>query len=335
MSIYLFGIMWTYTYVPFYLLMFACALALIIWRYKAQERLITLLSSRQHQRVMFKHYSPSLFILKPILYAVGLFFIFLTLLHPQWNKKEESVEQEGRDLLIALDISRSMLAQDIKPDRLQCAQQKIKKLLSMLSCERVGLMLFSGAPFVQCPLTTDYGAFHMFLDSIDAETVSSGTTALDAAINKALAVFSSMPHKKNKLLVIFTDGEDFSSNLAHVKQKAKEIGLHIFTIGIGSTQGAPIPVFDERGNHKGMQRDEKGTIVMSRLNEGILRTLSNDTGAHYIKTTTDDHDLELLVSAVQRYDKEKFEEKKFARYEEQYPYFLFISLICFALEWIL
>jgi len=335
MTTTLFGITWTYTYLIIYLGLFLTAVGIIVWRYRAHKQIIRLLSSHSHHKILLKNYSQSSFFIKPILYGTGLFFIFLTLLHPQWNKKEEAVMQEGRDLFIALDISRSMLAQDVKPNRLQCARQKIKKLLSLLSCERVGLMLFSGAPFVQCPLTTDYGAFHMFLDTIDAETVSSGTTALDAAINKALTIFSSMPNKKNKLLVILTDGEDFSSSLADVKQKAKDIGLHIFTIGIGTTQGAPIPVFDEQGNHKGMQRDEKGSIVISRLNEGILRTLSQDTGAHYIKATSDDHDLELLLEAVQRYEKEKFEDKKFARYEEQYPYFLFMSLLCFALEWIL
>src|SRR5579859_5089397 len=146
MTTTLFGITWTYTYLIIYLGLFLTAVGIIVWRYRAHKQIIRLLSSHSHHKILLKNYSQSSFFIKPILYGTGLFFIFLTLLHPQWNKKEEAVMQEGRDLFIALDISRSMLAQDVKPNRLQCARQKIKKLLSLLSCERVGLMLFSGAP---------------------------------------------------------------------------------------------------------------------------------------------------------------------------------------------
>ena len=253
-----------------------------------------------------------------------------------------SMGKEGRkncpreEIFLLHSIFRSMLAQDIKPSRLECAKKKIRQLLQRLSCERVGLILFSGAPFVQCPLTSDYGAFHMFLDSIDVESVSSGTTSLDQAIYKAVTLFCAMPEKKNKILVVITDGEDFSSNLTGVKQKAQELGLHIFTLGIGTPQGAPIPIFDEKGRQSGVQYDEKGSIVISRLNDGILQTLSADTGAHYIHVTPDSHkDVQELVDAVCRYEKEKLEDKKVARYEEQYPYFLFISLCCFVMEWLL
>jgi Ca-activated chloride channel family protein len=252
-----------------------------------------------------------------------------------WNKKEETVEQEGRDLFIALDISRSMLAPDCLPNRLMCAKSKIKKLLPMLSCERVGLILFSGSSIIQCPLTTDYGAFLMFLEAIDAETVSAGTTALDQAIAKAMDAFGLMKDKKNKLLVIFTDGEDFSSNLAGIKQDAIKKGLHIFTVGVGTQEGAPIPLYDAYGKQIGHQLDDRGNVVITHLNEGILRSVAQDSGSIYLTLTTDDSDLRSLVRAVTSFEKEKIEDKKISMLEDQYHYFLLISLFCLLLEWIL
>lgn len=335
MSLTLGGINWADTHALIYFPLLGIAIGLIIYRYYAKQSLMKYLAVKKYHSLLFSHYSYVTSWIKSLLLATSLLFLFLTLLHPQWSKKEEIVTQEGRDLLIALDISRSMLAQDLKPSRLECAKSKIKKLTSLLSCERVGLILFAGAPFVQCPLTTDYGAFHMFIDTLDVQTVSSGTTAIEQAINKALQLFGSMKDKKNRILVVFTDGEDFSSNLMGIRQQAKDMGLHIFTIGVGTPEGAPVPAIDEQGKQKGVQYDNKGTIVISRLNEGILRSLSQETGAEYIKITSDDADIERLAQAVQRYEKEKFEDKKFERYEEQYPYFLIVSFICLALEWLL
>ncbi len=334
MSMTLFGITWSYLQALYFFPLLIAAIILMTRRYQMVARVIASFKS-QRQKLLFSHNLRTRSLIKLILMCMGLTALFLTLLHPQWGKKEENIVQEGRDLFIALDISRSMLAQDIKPNRLTCAKQKIKRLTELLDCERVGLLLFSGSSFVQCPLTHDYGAFHMFLDTVDAETISSGTTALDQAINKVVTIFGSMPAKKNKLLVIFTDGEDFSSNLADIKQKAQAIGLHIFTIGVGTAQGAPIPLFDERGKQQGVQHDAKGAIVISRMNEGILKTLSRDTGAQYIKSTPNNTDIERLVEIVHAYEKEKLEDKKFERSEEQYPWFLCMSFICFILEWIL
>lgn len=273
---------------------------------------------------------------KSFLFALGFLFLSIALLRPQWNKSEEMVMQEGRDLYIALDISRSMLASDCEPNRLQCAKEKIKHLVKKLSCERVGLILFSGSAFVQCPLTSDYGAFYLYLDAVDAELISSGTTALDQAIHQALQSFDSVPNRKNKLLAIFTDGEDFSRNLGQIKEEALQSHLSIFTVGLGTPEGAPVPLFDAHGNMIGHQKDAKGGVVISRLNEEILRVLSHDAGGKYIRATHDSNeDMYQLVAVVNAFDKEQLGEQKMSRYEDQYHYFLGISFICFALEWIL
>ena len=213
--------------------------------------------------------------------------------------------------------------------------EKIKELLKKLSCERVGLILFSGTAFVQCPLTSDYSAFYLYLDAVDAELISSGTTALDQAIKQAITSFSTMPNRKNKLLVLFTDGEDFSHNLSAIKHEALQENLSIFTIGIGTTEGAPVPLFDVHGIQVGHQKDARGNVVISRLNEGILTALSHDVGGQYIKTTHHDDDIVQLVRSIASREKETIGEQKLSRYEDQYHYFLLVSFICFVLEWLL
>jgi len=273
--------------------------------------------------------------IKSILLCGTFLLLFIALLRPQWNKIDNRVTEQGRDLYVALDISRSMLAIDCHPNRLIYAKNKIKKLLTKLSCERVGLILFSGTAFVQCPLTSDYSAFYLYLDAVDAELISSGTTALDKAIEQALLSFSTSVERKNKLLVIFTDGEDFSHNLSTIKKEAAQNNLSIFTIGIGSIEGAPVPLFDHNGNQIGHQKDRNGNVVISRLNEGILQTLSYDAGGHYSKATEDDSDITSFVSCVEAREKEALAERTYQQYEDQYHYFLIMAFVCLVLEWLL
>ncbi|MBM17479.1 MAG: hypothetical protein CL947_00240 [Epsilonproteobacteria bacterium] len=273
--------------------------------------------------------------IKSLLFLFGCIFLMVALLRPQWDKKEELVEQEGRDLLIALDISRSMLAQDEKPNRLEFAKQKIKKILYNLSCERVGLILFSGTTVLQCPLTTDYAAFFMFLDQIDAETISSGTTTLDQAIRQAISVYDNMSSRKTKLLFLFTDGEDFSTNLTGVKEKAAEQKLSIVTFGIGSEHGAPVPVLDAQGKQTGFEKDLDGSIIMSKLNEGILKNLSKQTGGKYFHASSSDTDVQQVIQYVQKFEKDKLEDKTVDQLQEKYHYFVAGAFVCLALEWLL
>lgn len=298
-------------------------------------RVLRLLAPAQLRSVVLKRGAYIRYSIKTILFLIGIIFLVLALLRPQWDKKEEVVEQEGRDLLIALDISRSMLAQDEKPNRLEFAKHKIKKLLYNLKCERVGLILFSGTTVFQCPLTTDYAAFFMFLDQIDAETISSGTTALDQAIRQAISVYDAMSDKKTKLLCLFTDGEDFSTDLSGIKDKAAQQGLSIFTIGIGSEHGAPVPIIDQKGKQIGFEKNSDGSVVMSKLNEGILKNLSQQTGGQYFHATKSDQDIQELISLVESFEKDKLEDKTVGRLQEKYYYFVAVSFVCFALEWLL
>jgi len=336
MSINVFGITWgqpgnLVLIIP----LLVIATAIIVYRIIRSKRAVKTLSSGAWGKKFLLHFSSGRLYIKAFLSIIGTGFLLITLLHPQWNKKEQIVAQKGRDLFIALDVSRSMLAADCAPNRLECAKAKIKKLVQSLSCERVGLLLFSGTAFIQCPLTSDYGAFFTFLDAVDVETIASGTTALDQVIKKVLEAYGSMEARKTKLLAIFTDGEDFSSNLQQIKQQAQDQKLHIFTVGVGTTQGAPIPQLNEHGKQIGHIKDKKGSVVISHLNEGILYNVSESSGGTYVPISSDDSDVKKIVRQVSSFEKEQLEDKKFATIDEQYPYFLFVSFICFILEWFL
>jgi Ca-activated chloride channel family protein len=319
----------------FVLPLLGVAIAVLVYRCICIEKALHLLGSIKTRKRLLFNFSLFKVIIKALLFALGLLAIALTLLHPQWNKKDETVSQQGRDLIIALDISRSMLASDCKPSRLECAKVKIRQLVKQLSCERVGLLLFSGTAFMQCPLTSDYNSFFLFLDQVDAETIASGTTAFDQALTAALNAYKEIEGRKSKLLVMFTDGEDFSSNLSKIKQRVQDEKVHVFTFGVGTPEGAPIPLFNEQGMQIGHMKDKKGSIVISRLNEGILNTVAHDSAGLYIRMTSDNADVKTLINQIHRFEKEKIEDKTFSRVDEQYPYFLIVGLVLLIIEWLL
>ena len=174
----------------------------------------------------------------------------------------------------------------------------------------------------------------MFLNQIDVESISSGTTALDAPIGLAIRSFSERSGK-SKLLVIVTDGEDFSPTLASTKDSARSLGLTVFALGIGTAQGAPIPLYDVYGNPKGHQKDKEGSIVISKLNEPLLQSLTADLGGAYIHAALDNKDIAQLINHLTAFEKERFEDRMIEHYQEQYPWFLLISFIALLMEWIL
>ncbi len=308
-----------------------CGALLLFRRYLWQKRVSQQLGGMN----TLKHFSLFRKFLKTILVSVSLLLLAIALARPQWGEVSQTVSQEGRDVLIALDISRSMLAQDILPSRIDAAKKKIKELLSRLTAERVSLLVFSGIALVQCPFTSDTHAFLNFLDLADVEAVSTGTTAIDAALSTAIKTFEDVPGRASRLLVLFTDGEDFSTDLLGVEAQAQKLGVHIFTVGVGTPEGAPIPLYDERGKTQGHQKDAQGNLVITRLNEQLLSDLAKKTGGTYIRMTPNEEDSAALVKAVHRFEKEKFDDTTFATQEERYTLFALIGAILLLLDWIL
>lgn len=311
-------------------------IGVMFYRLYRTKRVINKLASMRHiQDLVLINFSSARLIVKAGLFVLGFLMLSLALLRPQSQGESRTVAQEGRDLFIALDISKSMLAQDCAPNRLACARAKIKALLQQLSCERVGLILFSGSAFVQCPLTKDYGAFTLFLDQVDVETISSGSTVLDQAVSTAAAQFSQLPDRKNKLLVILTDGEDFSSDMSALQDKIRQSGMHVFALGVGTAQGAPIPLYDVRGAAIGHQKDVHGAVVITKLDENLLRSLTHDLGGMYVPMSTDDKDIRAIAGRVHKYEKEKFDDAMTSYAYEWYPILVGLSAVFFLIEWIL
>lgn len=272
---------------------------------------------------------------KALLHTLAALGMMIALMRPQGDAVELLVHAQGRDVVFALDISRSMLAADLAPNRLTIAKEKIINALSLLKGERVGLILFSSTAFVQCPLTDDLKLFKMLLDAVDSETVSRGSTALDVVLLAAIDLFKRMPERKSKLVVMLTDGEDFSTNLESVRREVHELGMHLYIIGVGSPQGAPIPILDMHGKQSGFEKDEQGAVIMSRLQENLLSNLAHSVDGWYGTATRDASDINHIIDRVKQFEKEELADKKVENRAELYWYPLVVSVICLLLEWLL
>ena len=317
-----------------YLPLFIVPIVLIIWYAFRQRNALKQLAGA-HRRLLLHNLAGWRTLTKAWLLCAGLVAIFIALLQPQWGKQEQNIIQEGRDLLVLLDISGSMRAKDLKPSRLDLAKLKIRALLGKLTCERVGLIIFSGSAILQCPMTSDYPAFLMFLDNVDTESIASGTTALDTALEKAMATFKHIGSAKHKLVFLLTDGEDFSTNLTGIQQAAAREHITLMTLGIGSPEGAPIPKLDHHGNQVGHETDETGAIALSKLNEEKLRTITKDLHGKYLRANYDDGDIASMVKYVQSFEKTRYEDKRLSLFHDQYPWFLGAAWLLLALEWLL
>lgn len=272
-------------------------------------------------------------VVKLILLVAGVSFLIGALLRPRWGFHWEEIKRKGVDLLIAVDVSESMLAEDIKPNRLERAKREITDLVNMLQGDRVGLIAFAGASFLECPLTLDYGAFKMFLDYLDTDLIPVQGTAIGEAVQTAIRSFTT-ERRASRALILITDGEDHLGEAEKSAEVAKEKGIRIFTIGIGSEQGAPIPLRGGRGDFK---KDRKGQVVLSRLQETTLQKIALATGGSYVRSVSGDMDLKKIYDEEIRGKMEAGELKsaKKRRWEERFQWFLFASILLFALEAIL
>ncbi len=304
-------------------------------QYKREKKVRLQLAHKKFYKLLFPGFSPLKRFIGFLSGFLGIASLYFALLRPCWGTEEHKVKEKTRDLFIALDISRSMLAQDILPSRLQAAQIKIKELVQSLVVDRVGLILFAGSAILQCPLTTDKRSFFAFLDTIDTGSIAAGSTLLDTPLKEALKLYAAVPLKKHKLLAIFTDGEDFSGNLSHMKNDIQKAGLRVFTLGIGTEQGAPIPQIDTQGNRIGYEMDTHKKIIMSCLNTGLLKLIAVDSGGSYISYTSDSQDIKTIVKKIEQYEKEDLDEKNNKQKIERYAYFAAVAFAAFLLEWIL
>jgi len=262
--------------------------------------------------------------------VLAFFCLALAMAQPQWGYRWEEIHQKGVDIVIALDISNSMLAEDIKPNRLKRAQHKINDLLSMLEGDRIGLVVFAGSAFVQLPLTLDYSAARLFLSAIDTDLISNQGTALGQAIQTSMKAFN-LKEKTSKVILLITDGEDQTGRGLAVAKLAEAEGIRIYTIGIGSDTGAPIP---NRGARGGFKKDSKGQVVMTKLDETTLQKIALKTNGAYVRSVTGDMDLKkiYLENILQKVEKREFKAERRKIWQERFQWFIFLGLIFMVLE---
>ena len=269
--------------------------------------------------------------LKIAIIIITFFLMMFTLARPQWGFEWEETKRSGLDILIAIDVSKSMLATDVRPNRLERSKFAVKDLIRKLNGDRIGLIAFAGTAFLQCPLTIDYNGFALALDDLGTSTIPRGGTSLSAAINEAMEVFKG-PEKKYKAMVIITDGEDLEGDAVSVARKAGAQGIKIYCIGVGSTAGELISVVDETGR-RGYLTDKSGNVIKSKLNEDILKEIAISTGGSYVRATQSEFGLALLYDkSISKLEKKDIEAKMRKHYQERFQIFLGLALALLFIE---
>jgi Ca-activated chloride channel homolog len=268
-------------------------------------------------------------VVKWTLFIAFFAFLVFALVRPRFGVKLELFERRGIDCMVALDISESMLAEDIAPNRLDRAKHEIGKLYDLLKGDRAGLIVFAGESYVQCPLTLDYGAAKMFLDAVSTGWVQVQGTALADAIRQATAAFRSKEHKY-KVLLLISDGEDHEGDAEAAARAAAAEGVVVYTVGVGSENGVPIPV--SRGNGSVVyKKDRSGNLVMTRLDPVILEKIAIEGHGKYFHAGTD-LDLTRIMKEIERMEKRELGNTRLNIYEERYQIFLLIAIILLAVE---
>ena len=258
-------------------------------------------------------------------FSLAFFFFVIGLSRPQIGAKLKEHETKGAEIMIVLDVSNSMLAEDYSPNRLERAKLAISRLVDKLRDDRIGLIVFAGNSFVQLPITTDYVSAKMFLGSITTESVPVQGTAIGEAINTAVRSFSAQS-EKSRAIIIITDGENHEDDPVAAAKQAAQMGIRVFTIGVGSPEGKPIPMDGE------LLKDKEGNIVVTRLDEKVLQEVAAAGNGVYVRAGNSEFGLNPIIDDIMKMEDEKYSSVVFEEYDEQFMYFLGIALLLFVIE---
>lgn len=314
---------WTLLLIPAILILF---LWLQLWRRKAQKRFA--------ERRLLERLSPnqSLFksILKILVLCAGFGCLSLALVNPKIGTKLETVRSQGVDIVFAVDVSKSMLAEDIAPNRLEKSKQLVAQIINNLASDRVGIIAYAGKAFPQLPITTDYASAKMFLQNMNTDMLSSQGTAIREAIQLAKTYYDD-EEQTNRVLIIISDGEDHEGEVLDIAEEAKEEGIRILTIGVGDSKGGPIPI-KRNGVVLNYKKDSNGETVITRLDEGTLREIAQETDGVYINGRNTSEVVDTIKEVLERMDKKEFESKQIADYKDQFQWFLGMAILFFLID---
>jgi Ca-activated chloride channel homolog len=315
-----------------YGLYFVPVLILAFWYLaRRKNKALDEFAGKSLQPVLLPTYSRAKGVIRAGMWVAAITLLLVAASDPQIGTRLETVKASGIDIYVLLDVSLSMQAQDIQPSRLEKAKLEISNLIQKLHGDRLGLIVFAGEPFVQFPLTSDYSAANLFLDAAGVSTVPEQGTAIASAINLAVKSFD-YNSKTEKVIVIFTDGEDHEGDVNQAIENAKKNNIGIYTIGLGSPDGVPIPVYDDQGQQVGFKKDSKGNIVLTKLDEATLQEIASGTGGRYFRGANGRDELDIIYTDLSKIKKTEFGEKKVTDYEDRFYYFLAPGILLLLLE---
>ena len=278
--------------------------------------------------------SPNISSFKPYLriftILFSLIFLVLAMVNPQMGTKMETFKRFGVDIVFAVDVSRSMLAEDIVPNRLEKSKQLVNQIINTLNGDRIGIVAYAGKAFPQLPITTDYSSGKMFLQSMNTDMISSQGTAIDEAIQLATTYYDD-ESKIERILIIISDGEDHNDVSVDMAKIASQKGIIIYTIGVGKEKGAPIPI-KKNGIIQSYKKDNKGEVVITKLNRQVLVDIANQTGGEFIDGSDTKFVVNRIGEILKETEKKEFESKKFSEYKDQFQWFLAIGLLLLFIE---
>lgn len=268
---------------------------------------------------------------KYVFWLTALMFLIIGLAGLQVGTRLEEVKREGIDIFIGLDVSASMLCEDIHPSRLESAKHEVLRFINGLKGDRVGLVAFAGTAVIHCPLTTDYGAAKLLVKVMSPDLLPEPGTALVDAIDAARRSFE-REETKSKVLILVTDGEDHEEKAIQAAEDAAKEGIRIYTIGLGTPQGAPIPLYDSHSRRSGFKKDKSGEVIMTHLNEVLLRRVAEAGGGQYLRGTQGAGELEIIWSDISSMEKRELKAKKFTAFEDRFQFFVLPAFLLLVLE---
>lgn len=268
--------------------------------------------------------------LKLIMLVLGISFLIISLVNPKMGSKLKTVKREGVDVVFALDVSKSMLAEDIAPNRLEKAKQIISKIIDKLGSDRVGIIIYAGNSYPLLPITTDHAAANMFLQSANPDMVSSQGTAINEALELAKTYYNN-DEQTNRFLIIISDGEDHQEETKQVAQNLSNEGVKIYTVGVGTKKGGPIPM-RLNGAMIGYKKDNKGETVITRLNPEMLKDISDAGNGKYVDGNITEKPVATISDIIANAQKNEFETKQFSDYKDQFQWFLGAAFLFLILD---
>ncbi len=268
---------------------------------------------------------------KLMIFLLALSSLIMAMVNPQIGSRMEEGRIEGVDIIVVLDVSRSMLAQDIRPNRLERAKMAVNRLIDRLEQDRIGIVAFAGTAHIQVPITSDHHAAKMILRTVNTRSVQVQGTAIESAIDRALLAFPDDEDLHNKSIVLVSDGESHDDDPVASARRAAERGVVIHTVGVGSREGAPIPII-ENDQITGFFRDRSGNTVVTRYDEQLLRSIAESTGGIFRHGTGPDLGLDDILQEIRSIEKEEYETMLFAEYDSRYHYFVSLAIFLLLLD---